>query len=174
MKSSLKLNNPLWQTVKRRQILDKVVQQSGAELESLVKQKILTGPKSGKLYRRGAIKKKIAKRDLSFYRSDRRIFKRTFTSLYDEKTTVGYNVHRSSAAGQSPANDSGRLANSIRAKKIGFMSVRVATSVRYAAALDNGSSKRKIAARPFFRVTAEEFKPQFKGNLREAIARNSQ
>ncbi|HEX8638215.1 MAG TPA: hypothetical protein VF692_09145, partial [Pyrinomonadaceae bacterium] len=66
MKSSLKLNNPLWQTAKRRAILDKVVQQSGAQLENLIKQKILTGPKSGKLYRRGAIKRKIAKRDLSF------------------------------------------------------------------------------------------------------------
>lgn len=173
MKAKLTLNNPLWQTQKRRAILDKVVQQSGAQLENLVKQKILTGPKSGKLYRRGAIKKKIAGRDLSFYRSDRRVFKRTFTSLYDEKTTVGYNVHRASAPGESPATDSGRLANSVRAKKIGFMSVRVATSVRYAAALDNGSTKRKIAARPFFLVTVEEFRPQFKENIRKAIAENS-
>lgn len=173
MKASLKLNNPLWQTNKRRAILDRVVNQSGAQLENLVKQKILTGPKSGKLYRLGAIKKQIARRDLSFFRSDRRVFRRTFTSLTNEKTTVGYKVHRASAPGQSPASDSGRLAGSVRATRLGFMSVKVATSVRYAAVLDNGSSKRKIAARPFFRVTVEEFKPLLKGNLQEAIAQNS-
>lgn len=188
MKSVLTLNNPLWRTQARRAILDKAVQQSGAQLESLIKQKILTGTKSGRLYRRGAIKRKIAKRDLDFFRSNRRVFKRTFTGLYLEKTTVGYNIHRASAPGESPASDSGALANSVRAKRRGVMSVRVATALAYAAALDNGATingrskrtriagpfrNRVIRPRPFFAVTVEEFSPVFKQNLREAIAENS-
>ena len=169
MKAKLTLNNRLWQTTERRAILDKAVQQSGAELESLIKQRILTGPKSGKTYRRGAIKKKVAKRDLVFYRSNRKVFKRTFTGLYAEKTTVGYQFHRASKKGESPASDTGGLANSIRAKKIGFLSVRVATSKRYALRLDS----RQGLDRPFFASTAEEFKPKFKQNIADAIKENS-
>ncbi len=168
MKAQLTLNNPLWRTAARRLILDRAVQQSGAELESLIKQKVLSGTKSGKLYRRGAIKKQIANRDLKFFRSDRRIFRRTFTTLFAEKTTVGYKIHRASKKGESPAVDSGGLVNSIRAVKIGYLSVRVATSKRYAVRLD---SKRGLD-RPFFAVTAVEFKPKFKQNILEAIAAN--
>jgi hypothetical protein len=169
MKATLKLNNPLWQTAQRKVILDRAVQQSGAELESRIKSKILTGPKSGKLYRKSAIKRKIAKRDLGFFRSNQRIFRRTFTDLYKEKTTVGYNIHRASKRGESPATDSRRLLNSIRAVKLGMMSVRIATSVRYAVYLDSN----KYLGRLFFEVTAQEFKPTFKQNIREAIPENS-
>ena len=169
MQAKLTLNNPLWQTAARKAILDKAVQQSGAELESRIKQKILYSVPRGKLYRRGGIKKVIAKKDLAFYRSDRRIFKRTFTGLYAEKTTVGYNFHRASARGQAPATDSGGLLNSIRAQKIGFLSVRVATAKRYAIRLDAEDGLN----RPFFAVTVEEFKPKFKQNINEAIAANS-
>lgn len=168
MKATLILKNPLWQTQERQKILDKAVQQSGAKLEAKIKQKILDGPKSGKLYRRGAIKKQIAKRDLAFYRSNQRIFKRTFTSLYDEKTTVGYKIHRASRRGESPATDSGRLVNSIRARKLGVMSVLVATSVRYAIYLDS----KKYLDRPFFGGTAEEFRAEFIEDIRQALAEN--
>ncbi|HLM61387.1 MAG TPA: hypothetical protein VK308_11330 [Pyrinomonadaceae bacterium] len=134
MKSTLKLNHPLWKTPERRALPDKAVQSSGAEMESLAKQKILSDPKSGKLYRRGAIKKRITQKDLKFYRSNRKVFRRTFASLFNEKTTVGYKFHRASKKGESPATDTGELANSIRAKKIGFMSVRVASSRRLCSA----------------------------------------
>lgn len=169
MKSVLKLNNPLWRTPERRLILDRAVQQSGAELESRIKQKILSGPKTGRVYRRAAIKKKIARRDLGFYRSNRQIFRRTFTTLFNEKTTVGYQFHRASKRGESPASDTGGLVNSIRAVKLGYMSVRVASSKRYALALD---SPRGLD-RPFFAATVIEYKPIFKQNILEAIRENS-
>ena len=169
MKSVLTLKNPLWRTAQRRLILDKAVQRSGAELESRIKQKILTGPKSGKLYRRSAIKKRIAKRDLGFYRSNRKIFRRTFTTLFNEKTTVGYLIHRASKRGESPATSTGSLVGSIRAVKLGYMSVRVASSKRYALRLD---SKQGLD-RPFFEATVTEYKPIFKQNISEAIRGNS-
>lgn len=169
MKAKLTLKNPLWLESRRRAILDKAVQQSGAELEAAIKRKILDGAKTGKTYRRGAIKKKIAERDLSFYRADRRVFKRTFSGLYAEKTTVGYRFHRASRKGEAPASETGGLVNSIRARKVGFLSVKVATSLRYARPLD---SKNGLD-RPFFAATAEEFRSKFKQNIREAIRDNS-
>lgn len=168
MKSKLSLHNPLWKTPERRLILDKAVQASGAELEGLIKQKILTGPKSGKLYRRSAIKKRIAQKDLKFFRSNRKVFRRTFTTLFSEKTTVGYQFHRASKKGESPASDTGALANSIRAVKLGYMSARVASSKRYALRLDSARG----LDRPFFSVTVKEFKPKFKQNILEAIREN--
>lgn len=168
MKSILKLNNPLWQTPERRAILDKAVQQSGAELEAAIKQKVLDSTPAGKTYRRAAIRRKIARRDLKFFRSNKRVFKRKFTTLFNETTAVGYNFHRASAKGQPPAVDHGGLINSIRTKRLGQLSVKVATSKAYAAILDDP----KRLNRPFFASTVEEFKPKFKQNLQEAIAEN--
>lgn len=147
-------------------MLDAAVQQSGAELESLIKQKILTGSKTGKTYRRGAVRKKIATRDLSFYRSNRKVFKRKFTSLVRETTVVGYNFHRASARGEAPANDTGGLANATRSKKTGEMRNKVSNSKKYASRLD----AKEGLNRPFFESTAEEYKPKFLENLEEAIA----
>ena len=165
MKSVLKLNNPLWKTAARRLILDRAVQQSGAELESRIKRKVLESRPAGRVYRRGAIKKKVAQRDLKFYRSNRRIFKRTFTSLVAEKTTVGYKFHRASKKGQPFASDSGALLSSIRSKRIGFMSAKVASSKRYAIYLDSKNGLN----RPFFESTVTEFKREFKANIKRAI-----
>lgn len=165
MKATLKLSNPIWRTETRRAILDRAVQQSGAELESEIKQTILSSVPGGKTYRRGAIRRRIAKRDLEFFRSNRAIFKRKFTSLTRETTTVGYKFHRASLKGQPPAVDSGNLINSIRAKRRGVMKVSVTTSKKYAARLDN---KNKLN-RPFFSSTAEKFKAKFKQNIADAM-----
>lgn len=181
MKAKPKLNNPFWKTPERRAILDKAVQQSALELEAKIKQKILDSTPAGKVYRRGAIFKKgtIADRKLNRTR-----FNRKFFSLNDERFAVAYSFHRASAPGQPPAVDTGGLINSIRAKTLGALKAKVATSKAYAAALDQGAripGRRKntktvgpmkninIAARPFFQSTADEYKAQFKQNLLEAI-----
>lgn len=168
MKSKLSLNNPLWSSTERRQLLDKVVQQSAAELEAKIKQKLLNPekPPAGKIYRRGGIYKKGLIRDRKLNRTR---FKRKFFSLYDEKFAVAYSFHRASRKGQPPATDTGALANSIRAKRSGEMHATVATSKNYGAILDDPNK----LDRPFFRQTAEEFKAKFKQNIREAIGGNS-
>ena len=150
-------------------MLDKVVQKSAAELEAKIKEKVLKSVPAGKVYRRTAIKRRIAKRDLDFFRSNQRIFRRQFTTLYNEKTVVGYNFHRASRKGQPFANDTGETLNATRARKIGELKAVVANSKPHAEILDNPNKLN----RPFFRSTAEEFKKQFRENLAEAIAQNS-
>jgi hypothetical protein len=193
MKVRLQLNNPLWKAPERRAILDQAVQQSGAELEGEIKQTMLPSTRkeqpSGRTYRKGPIVKRATKALLKL--GLRKQKGRT------DKVIAGANFHRASAPGQAPAVDSGGLVNSIRAKKTGEMKSKVSSSKDYAAALDDGArppSKRSgrrskkrngpvenfmgphrggMAARPFFKSTAEAFRPKFKGNISKAIAENS-
>ena len=154
MKATLRLNNPLWQTPERQKLLDRVVQQSGAELESEIKQAILSSVPSGRLYlTKAASQKNLA---LGLRRA----------KVVPKRVIAGASrFHRASARGQAPAVNSGALLNSIRAKKVGQLSVKVATSKRYAVRLDD---KNKLN-RPFFESTADAFRPKFKGNIRDAI-----
>ncbi len=55
--------------------------------------------------------------------------------------------HRASAPGEAPANDTGVLANSIRAASAGRLTWRVGASARYGAALELGTAR--MAPRPF-------------------------
>ena len=158
MKSILKLNNPLWQTQARRAMLDKAVQQSGAELESLIKQKILTGPKTGKTYRRGAITRAASKKNLGLG------LRRAGNN--SKRVIAGSGFHRASARGESPAKDSGQLASATRSKKTGEMRNQVSNSKKYAKPLDDP----KGLDRPFFASTASEFKPKFKQNIADALS----
>jgi hypothetical protein len=193
MKVKLQLNSPMWKRQERRAILDQTVQQSGAELEGRIKQTMLPPTRkeqpSGRTYRKTAITKKATKGLLKLGLQKQK--GRT------DKVIAGANFHRASAPGQAPAIDSGGLVNSIRAKKTGEMKNTVASSKEYAAALDDGArppSKRSrrpskkhpgpvqnltgphrggMAARPFFKSTAENFRPKFKENISTAIAENS-
>jgi hypothetical protein len=162
MKANLTLDNPLWQTPARRAILDKTVQESAAELESRIKQKVLSSTPAGKTYRRAPIFKHGAVADRKLNRAR---FNRKFFSLFDEKFAASYKFHRASKRGQPPAVDSGGLLNSIRAKKTGIIKATVESSKNYAGRLDD---KNKLD-RPFFKSTAEEFKTKFQQNLAEAI-----
>lgn len=157
MKAKLILNNPLWQTAQRRRILDRVVQQSAVELESEIKRKILTGTKSGRTYRRGAITKAASQKNIALgLRRVRGNSKQVF---------AGSKLHRASAPGESPANDSGGLANSLRSVSVKPLHSKVFTSKRYAETLDN---PRKLN-RPFFSQTAQKFKKRFKEQIKNAI-----
>jgi hypothetical protein len=140
MKAKLTLSNPLWQTPERRAILDKVVQQSAAELESKIKQKILASRPAGRTYRRGAAVLKGGK-------------------------PAAFSLHRASKKGQPPAVDSGGLVNSIGAKKTGAVKAAVSSGKNYAGRLD----RKDRLDRPFFASTAEEFRAKFRQNLAEAI-----
>jgi hypothetical protein len=175
MKVKLTLNNPLWDRAKRREILDKAVQESGAELESLIKQKQLPAtrkePPSGKTYRKSPITKPATKALLALG------LKRQNGN--PKNVVAGSNFHRASAPGQAPAVDSSGLVNSTRAKKTGEMKSTVSVGKKYGPALDKGTTKAGrnrnivIKPRPFFASTVEEFRPKFKENIKKAIAENS-
>lgn len=180
MKARLILNNPLWKTPERRAILDKTVQESAAQLESLIKRKILDSQPSGRVYRRGPITAGASQKNLGL--GLRRA--RNNSKL----VVIGSGFHRASAPGQPPASDSGGLLNSIRAKKLAVLAAKVEVGKNYGAALDkgaviNGRSKRTriigplknriIKARPFFASTVEAFKAKFRQNINDAIRANS-
>jgi len=158
MKARLKLTNPLWKTPERRRILDTAVQESAAELESEIKQRILNSTPRGRIYRRGAVTKAATKplRALGLHS----------VRGNQKRVVAGARFHRASAKGQPPAVDSGSLLSSIRARRgKSEMSAIVATGKNYAPILDNLNK----LDRPFFKSVAEKFKPKFKANISETI-----
>jgi hypothetical protein len=157
MKAKLTLTNPLWKAASRRRVLDKAVQESGAELEAEIKRTILESKPAGRTYRRGPITRKATAKNLP-------------PGLRTQKgnsnnVIAGSNFHRASKKGQPPAVDTAGLINSIRAKKTGELKSTVATSKKYAEVLDDP----KKLDRPFFKTTAEKFLPKFKENIKKAI-----
>lgn len=190
MKVTLNLNSPMWNSQARRAKLDQVVQESGAELEANIKAKMLPStrkkPPTGRVYRKGSIKKAATKPLLKLG------LKKVKGST--DRVVAGSLIHRASAPGEAPAVETGGLVNSVRSKKNGDLKNTVSVGKRYGEALENGArppSKRSgriskkrpgpvrnlmgphrggIQPRPFFGVTVEEFRPKFKENVETAIS----
>lgn len=81
-------------------------------------------------------------------------------SMAQPKTGRVYpNGHVASAPGESPAIDTGALANSIQVKQIGPTSAAVSTNQEYAARLEYGGYGS--AARPAWVPAAEDVRPRF-------------
>ena len=74
--------------------------------------------------------------------------------------------HRASAPGESPATDTGTLANSIESKRYGLVAV-VWTEKKYAKWLEFGT--RKIAPRPFFTPAVEQNREKYPTELGNAV-----
>jgi hypothetical protein len=153
----LTLNNPMWNTPARRKILDKAVQESGAELEGEIKTTITDSVPAGRLYRKGSITKTATKPLLALGLRTRK--------GNAKRVIVGSRIHRASKKGQPPAVDTGGLINAIRASKTGEMKSTVTAGKAYAETLDDP----KKLDRPFFKSTAEKFRPKFKENIENAI-----
>jgi len=161
MKATLKLTNPLWQGAKRKAILEKAVQQSGAELESEIKQTILGSAPAGRTYRRGNITKAASQKNTA--PGLRRVKGKP------QRVIAGTRFHRASAKGQPFASDTGETLNATRSEKTGEMRNKVSNSKKHSKILDD---KNKLN-RPFFESTAEKFRAKFKQNIAEAIRENS-
>ena len=78
-------------------------------------------------------------------------------------------THQSSAPGQAPMSDTGRLANATVYKVVNDMTVEVSNDVFYAAWLEYGTTQ--MAPRPAWRPAVEEAMPMFRSRLETAIAR---
>jgi hypothetical protein len=154
MKAKLTLNNPLWQTPQRRAMLDKAVQQGGAELEAEIKQTIRESQPAGRTYRRRAITKATSRNLPAGLRKRNNRF------------IVGSEFHRASRRGQPPAIDTAGLINSIRGRKTGPMKTTVSVGKRYGAILDDPNGLN----RPFFRSTVKAYLPRFKDKIRKVIS----
>jgi hypothetical protein len=76
-------------------------------------------------------------------------------------------VHVASAPGESPAIDTGMLANSIRTIRLDALKYAVQAATIYAYALFKGTDR--MAARPFLKPEAEELFGQIRTNVMRAI-----
>lgn len=81
----------------------------------------------------------------------------------------GRNMHQSSAPGEYPKSDTGRLASSIRTD-FSFLNASVGSDLNYSAWLENGTPR--MAARPWLGRTLEEQSPKIKQIVDDAV-RNS-
>lgn len=79
----------------------------------------------------------------------------------------GGRSHRASAPGEAPANDTGILANSIRAREEGRLTWRVSAGARYAAKLELGGER--LAPRPFLAPSLAGVKDKFVAAIREVF-----
>jgi len=120
----------------------------------------LSGPRSGRTYRRGAISrsykatgKRAAELSMLGFRGSLNVKTGKFTFI------TGYRVHRASAPGEAPATDTGNLGNSIGSRMIGKTEGEVTVTAEYAAALELGSPH--IAPRPFFAPAVKAEWPGF-------------
>jgi hypothetical protein len=73
--------------------------------------------------------------------------------------------HQASAPGESPANWTGQLANSIEAIRTGTYSSEVRVGSNHGAALELGTADGKLAARPFLFPAVEETVPWLEDQL---------
>jgi len=110
---------------------------SARKIESEAKRSILTGIKSGKVYKRRTV------------------------------------LHRASAPGQAPANDTGRLVNSFNMEYVrGTLQAIISAgrgTVKYARMLEFGTAR--MAARPFLFPAAERSKAWISKRLSDAVDR---
>lgn len=105
------------------------------ELQTDVKQRIQSGPASGRVYQK-----------------------------YNPRRT-----HQSSAPGEAPMSDTGRLASSITFDTEGPLTATVGSALVYASWLEYGTTQ--MAPRPFFTPAVEDIRPKFNKRLEAAIAR---
>lgn len=79
-------------------------------------------------------------------------------------------THQASAPGESPASDSGRLAQSMTwVPNEGALSVDVGTATPYAVPLELGTEDGTIAPRPFLEPAFREMKPRINNAITVAV-----
>lgn len=121
----------------------------------------LSGPRSGRTYRRGQIGRRMTKglagMGLRSYQ----------TARGTTMAVVGYKLHRASAPGEAPATDTGNLGSSIYARMTSRLEGEVGATAEYAAALELGGAH--VAARPALRPAVKAEWPEFVAALDRLI-----
>jgi hypothetical protein len=167
-KVTVKLESKIFQSgTLRRELMDAVLRAAFA-VEAGAKLRIKQGAKTGRTYRRGSIKRRVGEKRAREFREMGLRQSRTKPGSF----VVGYRIHRASAPGESPASDSGHLANSIRTRppKPGGNRIKaeVVVGAIYGRRLEEGGGR--IAARPYLAPAVEEVRPQFLADVSSAIS----
>lgn len=152
---TLKLNNPIWDSAKRRAVISKVVFETGVDFGADVRENMKRSVPRGKIYRRGSITrtatKKNAVKGLRMTTSGKRI--------------VGAKIHRASAKGQPPAIDTAKLYNSIAVQRVSEFRVRVAVNAEYAKFLEPPAR----LDRPFFHTVFQKNRTKYTDKVNRAV-----
>lgn len=163
MKIKFTLSSPLFDDDSMRVILSTVVRTSADLLEADIKLQLQQNALkvTGRVYRKNRITKASTK-------GTKAIGLRHFiTPKGKERAIVGYNFHRASRRGESPATDTGGLIGSVAAAPVSALRSRVSVGKVYGAILDDP----KKLNRPFFKIRVDLFKPIFMQKVKEALER---
>lgn len=106
----------------------------------------LSGPRSGRTYRKGAI---LSKRKAN------------------KGQVIGYKFHRASAPGEAPATDTGNLAGSIYSRMTGKLTGEAGSTAEYAPVLEFGGAH--MAARPALTPAVKAEWPEFENGMKTLI-----
>jgi hypothetical protein len=114
--------------------LGDVMFRTASEVEAHAKNSILAGEKSGRIHRSGG-------------RDGALSVKGGAASQPTARQGEAQREHRASAPGESPANDTGNLANSIGTERVDSLTSMVTVGAEYGADLEFGTTK--MEPRPF-------------------------
>lgn len=163
---TVKLRSGIFQPGTLRRELKAAVNRTALAIEAEAKLRIKQGPKTGRAYRRASIKRAVgAKREREFRG---RGLRHSRTPGAEGKFVVGYTIHRASASGESPADDTGHLANSIRATPAQADERGVRASVIVGA--NYGRRLEEEMNRPYLAPAVEQAAPQFFADVNAAVA----
>ncbi len=163
IKVTVNLHSPIFQAGALTRKLTEVVDRTAKSVEGGVKLRIKQGAKTGRLYRRASIKKAVgAQRAAEFGRLGLRR-----SRIKPGAFVTGYEIHRASAPGESPADDTGFLANSIQATPAQVDETGVRAAVRVGAKY--GRRLEKKLNRPYLRPVIEQARPQFIAEVKQAV-----
>lgn len=160
-----------------RQKADDVSGDTAGKILAYAQMLIQSGPKTGRVYARGAVKARLGKRERRTARLTRRFGRLDMTTASGLTITAtrtgglykvtGYKFHRASAPGEAPATDTGALVNSGYAKRARQALWRVGFTTEYAAPLEYGTPK--ILPRPFLRPAVEQYRAAFLAAMRQIL-----
>ena len=144
-----------------RKELSRVVTEAAAGVVAHAQDAIRSGPKTGRIY-------ELGETEVSFTTGAGEAVSFTARKGAEAKQ------HQASAPGEAPANETGYLAGSIQAHRIGELEQEVAVGAEYGAALEEGTGDGKILPRPFMAPALEAVRPAFEAAVADALRRAAQ
>lgn len=158
----VKLESGLFNQAAFRRSLQQVVTRFTFALESTVKISIQQGPKTGRVYQRRAIRKRVGAKtaqQLGLRRSA-------------GKFIVGFGFHRASAPGQPPASDTGNLVNSVKGEAATIdargVHAKLRVNANYGQFLEEGTDR--MAKRPYIAPAIRKEQPKFIRAVNNVVA----
>lgn len=140
---------------------EKIIAQTAFEIEGDAKKRIMSPPKTGRIYYHLA----SGKRRVMATIRDTLTGKSSRTWTGQMRSVVNRIKHQASKKGEAPATDTGALANSIIVEGVTRLTLRVGPTVEYGEYLELGTSR--IAKRPFLIPAVEKYRAKFEQHWAE-------